>query len=137
MFVAVLLLCQTRHHVDGPFAHGTVPVAECSLPLADAVTSRGRLEPASEWKPDTYFAAFTRRGKHRPTYTPSVDMGGFVVVVNAEKVIVTGSKASQKLYKRHTTGRPGSMKEETFGQLQAVRGRCHVLLCWVKRSGCR
>ena len=61
------------------------------------------------------------RGKHRPTYTPSVDMGGFVVVVNAEKVIVTGSKASQKLYKRHTTGRPGSMKEETFEQLQAVR----------------
>ena len=66
-------------------------------------------------------SVFRCRGKHRPTYTPSVDMGGFVVVVNAEKVIVTGSKASQKLYKRHTTGRPGSMKEETFEQLQAVR----------------
>ena len=60
-------------------------------------------------------------------------MGGFVVVVNAEKVVVTGSKASQKLYKRHTTGRPGSMKEETFAQLQAVRASC-VTRVFCRRS---
>lgn len=59
------------------------------------------------------------RGKHLPTFTPSMDMGGFVVVINAEKVVVTGNKFNDKLYKRHTTGRPGSMKVETFKELQA------------------
>mmetsp|Transcript_7807 Transcript_7807/g.14777 ORF Transcript_7807/g.14777 Transcript_7807/m.14777 type:complete len:227 (-) Transcript_7807:222-902(-) len=59
------------------------------------------------------------RGSNLPTYTPSVDMGGYVVVINAEKVIVTGNKGSDKLYRRHTTGRPGKMKIETFDQLQA------------------
>ncbi|MCO5581686.1 hypothetical protein L7F22_035575 [Adiantum nelumboides] len=57
------------------------------------------------------------RGKNLATYTPSVDMGAYVVVVNAEKVAVTGKKRSQKLYKRHS-GRPGGMKVETFDQLQ-------------------
>lgn len=65
-----------------------------------------------------------RRGKHMPTFTPSMDMGGYVVVINAEQVLVTGNKFNQKLYRRHTTGRPGSMKIETFKDLQAVRG-CH------------
>lgn len=63
-----------------------------------------------------------RRGKHMPTFTPSMDMGGYVVVINAEQVLVTGNKFNQKLYRRHTTGRPGSMKVETFKDLQAVRG---------------
>ncbi|CAH9147616.1 unnamed protein product [Cuscuta epithymum] len=57
------------------------------------------------------------RGKNLATYTPSVDMGAFVVVVNAEKVAVTGKKRTQKIYRRHS-GRPGGMKEETFDQLQ-------------------
>ncbi|CAO1944960.1 unnamed protein product [Urochloa humidicola] len=57
------------------------------------------------------------RGKNEATYTPSVDMGAFVIVVNAEKVAVSGKKRSQKLYRRHS-GRPGGMKEETFDQLQ-------------------
>lgn len=57
------------------------------------------------------------RGKNEPTYTPSVDMGAFVVVVNAEKVAVSGKKRTQKLYRRHS-GRPGGMKVETFDQLQ-------------------
>nr|ACG28856.1 50S ribosomal protein L13 [Zea mays]ACG28865.1 50S ribosomal protein L13 [Zea mays] len=57
------------------------------------------------------------RGKNEPTYTPSVDMGAFVIVVNADKVAVSGKKRSQKLYRRHS-GRPGGMKEETFDQLQ-------------------
>lgn len=58
------------------------------------------------------------RGKTEATYTPSVDMGAYVIVVNAEKVEVTGKKRLQKLYRRHS-GRPGGMKEETFDQLQA------------------
>ncbi|XP_024959918.1 50S ribosomal protein L13, chloroplastic [Cynara cardunculus var. scolymus] len=57
------------------------------------------------------------RGKNLPTYTPSVDMGAFVIVVNAEKVAVSGKKRSQKLYRRHS-GRPGGMTVETFDQLQ-------------------
>jgi len=58
------------------------------------------------------------RGKNKPTYTPHLDTGDFVVVINAEKVRVTGKKPSQKLYRRHS-GRPGGMKVETFDQLQA------------------
>ena len=58
------------------------------------------------------------RGKNKPTYTPHLDTGDFVIVVNAEKVVVTGKKRSQKLYIRHS-GRPGGLKTETFGKLQA------------------
>lgn len=58
------------------------------------------------------------RGKNKPTYTPSMDTGDFVIVVNAEKVDVTGKKREQKLYRRHS-GRPGGMKVETFAKLQA------------------
>lgn len=57
------------------------------------------------------------RGKNKPSFTPNMDTGDFVVVVNAEKVVVTGNKADQKLYRRHS-GRPGGMKVETFNQLQ-------------------
>jgi large subunit ribosomal protein L13 len=63
-------------------------------------------------------AASYVRGKGEATYTPSVDMGAFVVVVNADKVKVTGRKAEQKTYFRHVTGRPGSWTIETFDQLQ-------------------
>ncbi len=58
------------------------------------------------------------RGKNKPTYTPHLDTGDFVVVINAEKVRVTGNKATQKVYKRHS-GRPGGMKTESFAHLQA------------------
>lgn len=58
------------------------------------------------------------RGKNKPTFTPNMDTGDFVVIINAEKVVVTGNKNSQKLYRRHS-GRPGGMKVETFDQLQA------------------
>lgn len=57
------------------------------------------------------------RGKNKPTYTPYMDTGDFVIVVNAEKVQVTGKKSEQKLYRRHS-GRPGGMKTETFAKLQ-------------------
>jgi large subunit ribosomal protein L13 len=58
------------------------------------------------------------RGKNKPTFTPHLDTGDFVVVINAEKVRVSGNKATQKVYKRHS-GRPGGMKTETFAHLQA------------------
>ncbi len=56
------------------------------------------------------------RGKVKPTYTPHLDTGDFVIVINAEKIAVTGKKSSQKLYRRHS-GRPGGMKVETFDKL--------------------
>lgn len=57
------------------------------------------------------------RGKNKPEFTPHMDTGDFVVVINAEKIVVTGRKTEQKLYRRHS-GRPGGMKVETFQQLQ-------------------
>jgi large subunit ribosomal protein L13 len=57
------------------------------------------------------------RGKNKPTFTPHMDTGDFVVIVNAEKVAVTGKKRFQKVYRRHS-GRPGGMKTETFDHLQ-------------------
>jgi len=57
------------------------------------------------------------RGKTKPNFTPHLDTGDFVVVVNAAKIRVTGKKAEQKLYRRHS-GRPGGMKVETFNALQ-------------------
>jgi large subunit ribosomal protein L13 len=58
------------------------------------------------------------RGKNKPTYTPHLDTGDFVIVINPDKVQVSGNKSSQKLYRRHS-GRPGGMKTETFAHLQA------------------
>ena len=58
------------------------------------------------------------RGKNKPHFTPHLDTGDFVVVVNAEKIRVTGKKSEQKLYRRHS-GRPGGMKVERFDALQA------------------
>ena len=58
------------------------------------------------------------RGKDKPTYTPFLDTGDYVIVINAREIDVTGKKRSQKLYRRHS-GRPGGMKVETFAQLQA------------------
>ena len=58
------------------------------------------------------------RGKNKPIYTPHLDTGDFVIVINADKIRVSGNKATQKLYRRHS-GRPGGMKTETFAHLQA------------------
>jgi large subunit ribosomal protein L13 len=60
------------------------------------------------------------RGKNKPQYTPHVDTGDFVVVVNAEKVAVTGRKAEQKVYRRHS-GYPGGLKETSYEQLMERR----------------
>ncbi|MBD2594289.1 MAG: 50S ribosomal protein L13 [Nostoc sp. TH1S01] len=61
--------------------------------------------------------AMILRGKKKPEYTPHMDTGDFVIVINAEKIAVTGKKRTQKLYRRHS-GRPGGMKTETFAKLQ-------------------
>jgi len=58
------------------------------------------------------------RGKNKPSYTPHLDTGDFVIVINADKIRVSGNKPTQKLYRRHS-GRPGGMKTETFAHLQA------------------
>jgi large subunit ribosomal protein L13 len=58
------------------------------------------------------------RGKHKPEYTPHVDTGDFIVVVNASKIRVTGKKALDKTYYRHT-GYPGGLREINFAKLQA------------------
>ena len=56
------------------------------------------------------------RGKNKPIYTPHVDCGDYVIVINAEKVEVTGKKRKEKIYKRHT-GYPGGLREMTFEQM--------------------
>ena len=56
------------------------------------------------------------RGKHKPTFTPHVDTGDFVVVVNADKVKLTGNKLDQKLYSHHS-GIPGGFKQESYRHL--------------------
>ena len=56
--------------------------------------------------------AMRLRGKHKPTYTPHVDDGDNVIVINAEKVVLTGRKVERKVY-RHHTGYPGGIKERT------------------------
>jgi large subunit ribosomal protein L13 len=61
--------------------------------------------------------AIILRGKNKAIFTPHMDTGDFVVIVNADKIAVTGKKRSQKLYRRHS-GRPGGMKTETFDKLQ-------------------
>ncbi len=55
------------------------------------------------------------KGKHKPEYTPHVDTGDYIVVINAAKVRVTGNKMADKTYYRHT-GYPGHMKSETLGK---------------------
>lgn len=56
------------------------------------------------------------RGKHKPEYTPHVDTGDYIVIINAEKVRVTGRKATDKIYHRHT-GYPGGLKSVSFEKL--------------------
>lgn len=58
------------------------------------------------------------RGKHKPEYTPHVDTGDYIIVINASEVRVTGRKATDKVYYRHS-GYPGGLKEEVFDKLQA------------------
>ena len=73
------------------------------------------------------------RGKHKPEFTPHMDMGDYIVVVNCEKIRVTGAKATDKMYHHHT-GYPGGLKSETFSNLlnrrpdEAIRGSVRGML---------
>lgn len=60
------------------------------------------------------------RGKNKPTFTPFMDMGDYVIVVNASKIVFTGKKLEKKIYKRHT-GQPGGLKEISARQLMATK----------------
>ncbi|WP_290651945.1 50S ribosomal protein L13 [Aquisalimonas sp.] len=60
------------------------------------------------------------RGKHKPEYTPHVDTGDYIVVINAGKVRVTGNKSTDKMYYRHS-GYPGSVRATTFAKQQATK----------------
>lgn len=60
------------------------------------------------------------KGKHKAEYTPHVDTGDYIIVINAEKVTVTGNKAQNKMYYRHS-GYPGGIKETNFEKLQAAK----------------
>jgi large subunit ribosomal protein L13 len=62
--------------------------------------------------------AATLRGKTKPTYTPHADMGDFVIVVNAEKVVLTGKKETQKFYSRHS-GYPGGLRRRSVRGVRA------------------
>ena len=63
-------------------------------------------------------AAMILRGKKKPIYTPHIDTGAYVIVINAEKVCVTGKKESDKIYKHHS-GYPGGLKETPLKELRA------------------
>jgi large subunit ribosomal protein L13 len=60
------------------------------------------------------------RGKHKPTFAPHMDMGDHVIVINAEKVVLTANKADQKLVYRHS-GYPGGLKSRTFAEALALK----------------
>lgn len=62
-------------------------------------------------------AARRLRGKHKPTYTPYMDMGDHIIVINAEKVAVSGNKEEAKLYRRHS-GYQGGLKERTLAEMR-------------------
>lgn len=63
-------------------------------------------------------AATLLKGKHKPQYTPHVDTGDFVIIINADKIRVTGTKELNKVYYHHT-GHPGGLKSETFAEAMA------------------
>ncbi|MDQ2648319.1 MAG: 50S ribosomal protein L13 [Actinomycetota bacterium] len=65
-------------------------------------------------------AARILRGKHKPTFTPHIDTGDHVIVINADKVVVTANKADQKMVYRHS-GFPGGLKSKTFAQAHAAK----------------
>ena len=95
-------------------------MSKTPLPTKDTLEQKWYVVDAAEQRLGRLATeiAMILRGKNKPTYTPHMDTGNFVIVVNAEKVVVTGRKSEQKLYRRHS-GRPGGMKTETFNQLQA------------------
>jgi len=78
------------------------------------------------------FIAMRLRGKHRPDYTPNMDCGDHVVVINADKVKFTGRKLEKKIYYRHT-GHPGGIKSRTAGDILGGRHPERILEKAVER----
>ncbi|MGE4548961.1 MAG: 50S ribosomal protein L13 [Intestinibacillus sp.] len=72
-------------------------------------------------------AATLLRGKHKPEYTPHVDTGDFVIVINADKAVLTGKKLTQKYYRRHT-GWVGGLKEVQYKTLMAEKPEMAIQL---------
>ena len=109
-----LLHCATAGYVSGDVAHETLstplePTWGCRYIIDAAGQKLGRLAT---------LAATYVRGKHAPTYSPSMDMGAMLVIINAEQVIMSGDKMNQKTYMRHVNGKPGSYTIEPFKELQ-------------------
>jgi large subunit ribosomal protein L13 len=65
-------------------------------------------------------AARILRGKHKPTYTPHLDTGDHVIIVNADKIVLTSDKADKKVLYRHS-GYPGGIRQRTYGDLMAAK----------------
>lgn len=65
-------------------------------------------------------AAVLLRGKHKPTFTPHVDCGDYVIIINCDKAVLTGSKLQKKMWQRHT-GYIGGLKEVRYATLMATR----------------
>lgn len=71
------------------------------------------------------------RGKHKPEFTPHIDSGDYVIVINCEKVVLTGKKAKQKIYYKHTLY-PGGLKQTPYEKLLETKPEKAILLA-VKR----
>jgi large subunit ribosomal protein L13 len=78
------------------------------------------------------YVAKRLRGKHRADFTPHIDTGDFIVVINAEKAKFTGNKLKDKIYYRHT-GHPGGIKETTAGKIMSGRFPERAIEMAVKR----
>jgi large subunit ribosomal protein L13 len=76
--------------------------------------------------------AMRLRGKHKPTFTPHMDMGDNVIIINADKIQMTGKKRSDKIYYWHT-GHPGGIKQRTAGQILEGRFPERVLTKAIQR----
>ena len=70
------------------------------------------------------------RGKHKPEYTPHVDTGDYIVIINAKEIKVTGNKAKAKMYHHHT-GFPGGIKTASFSQMM-IKNPCRVMEIAIK-----
>jgi len=93
-----------------------------SIPSPDGITRQWHLIDAEEAVLGRIAskAAKILMGKHKPTYTPFLDTGDHVIVVNAAKVRLTGNKEEQKLYRRHS-GYPGGLTETSARKVRAAR----------------
>ncbi|UDF02319.1 50S ribosomal protein L13 [Asticcacaulis sp. AND118] len=78
------------------------------------------------------FIAMRLRGKHKPDYTPHVDSGDYVIVINVDKVHYTGNKLADKIFYWHT-GHPGGVKKRTMGQILGGKYPERVLMKAVER----